>query len=95
MLENYQNNENENNQIIEILLNDDNVQNEILEEFEEIPDDEIADTIEINEKRTKHKLNISRPVKTKRLVLLFLKALEGSLNKYWTLSSGVGLLATL
>lgn len=95
MLENYQNNENENNQIIEILLNDDNVQNEILEEFEEIPDDEIADTIEINEKGTKHKLNISRPVKTKGLVLLFLKALEGSLNKYWTLSSGVGLLATL
>ena len=94
-LETYQNNENENNQIIEILLNDDNVQNEILEEFEEIPDNEIADTIEINEKEAKYKLNISRPVKTKGLVLLFLKALEGSLNKYWTLSSGVGLLATL
>src|ERR1043166_9193645 len=95
MLENYQNNENENNQIIEILLNDDNVQNEILEEFEEIPDNEIADTIEINEKGAKYKLNISRPVKTKGLVLLFLKALEGSLNKYWTLSSSVGLLTTL
>ena len=74
MLKNYQNNENENNQIIEILLNDDNVQNEILEEFEEIPDNEIADTIEINEKGAKYKLNISRPVKIKELVLLFLKA---------------------
>ena len=52
-------------------------------------------SIEINEKGTKHKLNILRPVKTKGLVLLFLKALEGLLNKYWTLSSGVGLLATL
>ena len=55
----------------------------------------LADTIEINKKGTKHKLNILRPVKTKGLVLLFLKALEGLLNKYWTLSSGVGLLATL
>src|SRR6266511_4231779 len=35
ILETYQNNENENNQIIEILLNDNNVQNEISEEFKE------------------------------------------------------------
>ncbi|RGB27924.1 hypothetical protein C1646_768467 [Rhizophagus diaphanus] len=54
-----------------------------------------ADTIEINEKGSKKKLNILRSVETKGLALLFLEALEGSLKKYWSVSSDVGLLATL
>ncbi|CAB4475617.1 unnamed protein product [Rhizophagus irregularis] len=89
------NNEGNNQNINEILLNDDDIQEEILEEFEEIPDGEIADTIEINEKGSKKKLNILRSVETKGLALLFLEALEGSLKKYWSVSSDVGLLATL
>ncbi len=81
MLETSREKENEDNSqnINEILLNDD-IHDEILEEFEEIPDDEIADTIEINEKGLKKNLNISRPVETKGLVLLFLEALERSLK---------------
>ncbi|CAB4417980.1 unnamed protein product [Rhizophagus irregularis] len=43
---------------------------EILEEFEEIPDGEIADTIEINEKGSKKSLNILRSVETKGLLCL-------------------------
>ena len=96
MLETYQKNHNEDNSqnINRILLNDD-IQDEILEEFEEIPDSEIADTIEINENGSKKRLNISRPIETKGLVLLFLEALNGSLKKYWSVSSDIGLLATL
>ena len=60
------------------LLNDDDdeLQNEILEEFEEIPDDEIADTIVINEKEFKKSLNILNPIETKGLVIIFLEALD-------------------
>ncbi|CAB4417684.1 unnamed protein product [Rhizophagus irregularis] len=62
------NNEGNNQNINEILLNDDDIQEEILEEFEEIPDGEIADTIEINEKGSKKELNILRSVETKGLL---------------------------
>ena len=55
MLEAYRKKRKQNNSqnINEVLLNDDDIQGEILEEFDEIPDDEIADTIEINEKGLK------------------------------------------
>jgi hypothetical protein len=78
-----------------LLDDDDDIQNEILEEFEEIPDSQIADTIEINEKGLKKNLNISKPIETKGLVKLFLEALNLSLKKYWSVSSDVGLITTL
>src|SRR4051794_30000227 len=60
---------------------EDELQNEILEEFEEIPDDEIANTIVINEKGSKKSLNILNPIETKGLVVIFLEALNQSLKK--------------
>ena len=94
MLEIYQKDSNYNENTNEI-LSDDNVQDEILEEFEEIPDSEVADIIAINEKRTKKNFNISTPIETKGLIVLFLEALDGSLKKYWSVPSNIGLLATL
>ena len=79
----------------EILLDNNDVQNEILEEFEEIPDSEIADIIEINEKGSKKKLNILKPIETKGLVKLFLETLDLSLKNYWSVPSDVGLISTL
>ncbi|POG69010.1 hypothetical protein GLOIN_2v1777589 [Rhizophagus irregularis DAOM 181602=DAOM 197198] len=92
MIKKYQNNENNNNN--EILSNDE-IQEDILEKFEEIPDSESANIIEINENRSKKNLNISNPIKIKRLVLLFLNTFSKSLEKYWLVFSNVGLLATL
>jgi len=87
---------NKNTSQISLLNNDDDeLQNEILEEFEEIPDDEIADTIVINEKGSKKSLNILNPIETKGLVIIILEALDQSLKKYWSVSSDVGLIATL
>src|SRR6266542_458379 len=94
MLEIYQKDSNYNENTNEI-LSDDNVQDEILEEFEEIPDSEVADIIAINEKGTKKNFNISTPIETKGLIVLFLEALDGSLKKYWSVPSNIGLLATL
>ncbi len=82
MLEIYQKDSNYNENTNEI-LSDDNVQDEILEEFEEIPDSEVADIIAINEKGTKKNFNISTPIETKGLIVLFLEALDGSLKKYY------------
>src|SRR6266542_6224700 len=79
MLEIYQKDSNYNENTNEI-LSDDNVQDEILEEFEEIPDSEVADIIAINEKGTKKNFNISIPIETKGLIVLFLEALDGSLK---------------
>jgi len=78
-----------------LLDDNDDLPNEILEEFEEIPDSEIADTIVVNEKGSKKNLNISKPIETKGLVRLFLEALDLSLKKYWSVSSEVGLITTL
>ena len=83
-----------NENINEILL-DDNMENEVLEEFEEIPDSEVADMVEIDERGTKKNFNISTPIKTSGLIVLFLKALNESLKKYWSVPSDIGLLATL
>ncbi|CAB4384173.1 unnamed protein product [Rhizophagus irregularis] len=60
---------------------------DILEKFEEIPDSESANTIEINENRSKKNLNISNPIETKRLVLLFLNIFSKLLEKYWLVYS--------
>ncbi|GES77226.1 hypothetical protein GLOIN_2v1777589 [Rhizophagus clarus] len=68
---------------------------EILEEFEEIPNSEIADTIEINKRESKKKLNILRPVKIKGLALLFLEVLEGTLKKYWSVFFDIDLLISI
>lgn len=78
-----------------LLDDNDELQNEILEEFEEIPDSEIADTIEVNEKGSKKNLNILKPIEIEGLVGLFLEALDLSLKKYWSVSSEVGLITTL
>ncbi|GET56520.1 hypothetical protein GLOIN_2v1777589 [Rhizophagus irregularis DAOM 181602=DAOM 197198] len=77
------------------ILSNDEIQEDILEKFEEIPDSESANIIEINENRSKKNLNISNPIKIKRLVLLFLNTFSKSLEKYWLVFSNVGLLATL
>src|SRR6266542_4388782 len=93
MLKIYQKDSNYNENTNEI-LSDNNVQDEILEEFEEIPDSEVADIIAINEKETKKNFNISILIETKGLIILFLEALDGSLKKYWSIPSNIGLLAT-
>ena len=78
-----------------LLDDNDDLPNEILEEFEEIPNSEIADTIVVNEKGSKKNLNILKPIETKGLVGLFLEALDLSLKKYWSVSSEVSLITTL
>lgn len=78
-----------------VLLDNNDVEDEILEGFEEIPDSEIADTIEINEKGSKKRLNILKPIEIKGLVKLFLEALDLSLKNYWSVPSDVGLISTL
>lgn len=83
-----------NEDVDEVLL-DDNLQNEVLEEYEEIPDGEIGDIISINEKGVKRNFNISTPIETSGLTISFLEALNGSLKKYWSVPSKIGLLATL
>ncbi|CAG8627570.1 15874_t:CDS:2, partial [Rhizophagus irregularis] len=82
-------------QNLDEILSNDEIQEDILEKFEEIPDSESANIIEINENRSKKNLNISNPIKIKRLVLLFLNTFSKSLEKYWLVFSNVGLLATL
>ena len=94
MLEIYQKDSNYNENTNEI-LSDDNVQDEILEEFEEIPDSEVVDIITINKKGTKKNFNILISIETKGLIVLFLEALDGSLKKYWSVPSNISLLATL
>lgn len=95
MLETYRKKENENNSqsIDEILLND-NIQNEILEEFEEIPNSEIADTIEINERGSK-KIKYFKTSRNKRISFIILKVLEETLKKYWSVSFDASLFASL
>ncbi|CAB4391464.1 unnamed protein product [Rhizophagus irregularis] len=68
---------------------------DILKEFKEIPDSESANTIEINENGSKKNLYISNPIEIKEPVLLFLNRLSKSLEKYWSVSSDVGLLTIL
>ncbi|CAB5180855.1 unnamed protein product [Rhizophagus irregularis] len=96
IIEKYQNNKNNNNsQNLDKILSNDEIQGDILEEFKEIPDSESANTIEINENGSKKNLYISNPIEIKEPVLLFLNGLSKSLEKYWSVSSDVGLLTTL
>ncbi|RIA98097.1 hypothetical protein C1645_813138 [Glomus cerebriforme] len=90
-----QNHNEDNSQNINKILFNNDIQDKILEKFEKIPDSKIANIIEINENGSKKKLNISRPIEIKGLVLLFLEMLNGLLKKYWLVSSDIGFLVTL
>jgi len=72
-----------------------NIQREILEEFDEIPDNTAADIIKIDEKGQKKKLDISKSIETDGLINLVIKAFEIAINKYWTVSTEVGLISTI
>ena len=99
MLDCYQDNENdENSDILIDLFSDNNITNiqrEILEEFDEIPDNTAADIIKIDKKGQKKKLDISKSIETDRLIILVIKVLEIAINKYWTVSTEVGLISTI
>ena len=57
----------------------------------------ISVTNYIQEKKVRHPLKncILNPIETKGLVIIILEALDQLLKKYWSVSSDVGLIATL